>query len=144
MAFYGRSFLFPKHDAKMYAPNTKLADTLTWPEFEGAPQYFSVLQDMKKFDQFWDESAQVPYLIKKDKSSFVSYDDEKSIRLKADYVMNQKLSGVIIWEITGDYVESSPGSGIVGKTPLIDTVSEVFKTDRHRMKIKRASKGKKS
>lgn len=144
MAFYGRSFLFPNRDAKIYAPNSKLADTLTWPEFEGAPQYFCILQDMKKFDQFWDEAAQVPYLIKKDKSSFVSYDDERSIRLKSEYVMNQKLAGVIIWEITGDYVESSPGSGIVGKTPLIDVVVDVFKTNRQRTKIKRETKGKKN
>lgn len=140
MAFYGRSFLFPNKDAAMYAPNSKMADTITWPEFEGAPQYYSIIEDMKKFTQHWDSAAQVPYLIKKDKSSFVSYDDEKSIRLKSEYIVNQDLAGVIIWEITGDYMESSPGSGIVGKTPLIDIIADVFDINRKRPKIKRPSK----
>ncbi|MFN3405209.1 MAG: glycoside hydrolase family 18 protein [Cytophagaceae bacterium] len=137
MAFYGRSVLFPKKDAEIYKENTKLVDTITWPLFEGTPQYYSILADMNKFDKYWDDAAQVPYLIKKDKTCFLSYDDEKSIRLKAEHIMQNNLAGVIIWEITGDYLETSPGSAIVGKTPLIDTVNEVFKTNRKRQKIKR-------
>ena len=142
IAFYGRSFLFPEKNAAIYAPNTKLSDTITWPEFEGTPQYYSIIADMKKFDQYWDSAAQVPYLIKKDKSSFVSYDDERSIKLKAEYVVKQELAGVIIWEITGDYMESSSGSGIVGKTPLIDIICEEFAINRKRHRIKRPSVAK--
>jgi GH18 family chitinase len=140
IAFYGRSVLFPNRDAKIYAPNTKLVDTLTWSTIEGTPQYYSLLEDMNKFDKYWDSAAQVPYLIKKDKSSFVSYDDEESIRLKAEYIMEKKVAGVIIWEITGDYVETSPGSGVTGTTPLISVVNDVFKTNRKRAKIKRPAK----
>lgn len=137
MAFYGRTVLFPKKDASIYAANTKMTDTITWAMYEGTPQYFSVLTEKNKFNEYWDDSAQVPYLIKKDKSSFVSYDDEKSIRMKAEYVKEKNLAGVIIWEITGDYIETSPGSGVVGKTPLIDVVNKVFDTRLRRKSIKR-------
>jgi chitinase len=136
VAFYGRSFLFPNKDAKIYGPNSKLTDTITWREFEGTPQYYSILDDMDKFDKFWDESAQVPYLIKKDKTSFVSYDDEKSIRLKAEYMKDKNVAGTIIWEISGDYIETSPGSGIAKNTPLADVINEVFEMPKRRRKIK--------
>jgi GH18 family chitinase len=46
--------------------------------------------------------------------------------MKAEYIVNNNARGTIIWEITGDYVETAPGSGIVGSTPLIDTMNYVF------------------
>jgi GH18 family chitinase len=49
----------------------------------------------------------------------VSFDDEESISLKAQYVVDHKAGGVIIWEITGDYLED-------GKTPLMDALYTVF------------------
>lgn len=139
MAFYGRSFLFPDKNAELYAKNSKMADTITWPEYEGAPQYFMILDDMKQFNAYWDSTAQVPYLIKKDGTSVVSYDDEKSIRMKAEYIMDNDLAGVIIWEITGDFIESSPGSGKIGSTPLADQIVEAFGLTK-RKRIKRGWK----
>jgi chitinase len=137
VAFYGRSFLFPQKNAELYAVNTKLSDTVTWPVYEGTPQYFSIVEDMHMFNQYWDSTAQVPYLIKKDKTSLLSYDDPKSIHMKAEYVVDHNCAGVIIWEITGDYLETSPGSGKAGSTPLIDAINDVFKNPMRRRKIVR-------
>lgn len=58
--------------------------------------------------------------------TFVSFDDETSIELKASYVMDHDLAGVIIWEISDDYVETHPGSGQIAGTPLADTLNGVF------------------
>ncbi|QLH48213.1 MAG: hypothetical protein HWD58_10905 [Bacteroidota bacterium] len=71
--------------------------------------------------------AQVPYLIGNGSlNTFVSYDDPQSIGLKANYIKNKNLRGAIIWEITGDYIETAPGSGIIAATPLVDTLKSVF------------------
>jgi len=137
VAFYGRSYLFPNKDARIYAPNTKLADSVTWHGMEGIPQYYNIVEKLNQYDQYWDDAAQVPYLVKKDKSSVVSYDDPKSIEMKASFIIDKKLAGLIIWELTGDYVETVPGSGVKGSTPLIDVINEVFNTNKDRAKIKR-------
>jgi chitinase len=134
VAFYGRSYLFPKRDAKIYAPNPKMADSITW--VEGIPQYYDIVDKKNLYDEFWDDVAQVPYLVKKDKSSLISYDNPKSIGMKAQFMMDKKVAGVIIWELTGDYVEKTPGSAVVGSTPLIEVINEVFKTNKKRQKIK--------
>ena len=77
-----------------------------------------------------DANAQVPYLLGNGSlNTFVSYDNKESIALKANYVKNKNLRGVIIWEITGDYLETSLGSGIIAATPLLDTLNSVFCTN---------------
>ena len=58
--------------------------------------------------------------------TFVSYDDKKAIGLKAKYIVDNGARGAIIWELTGDYLETAPGSGIVAGTPLVDTLNQVF------------------
>lgn len=50
----------------------------------------------------WDETAQVPYLVDKDGKMVLTYDDEKSVGLKADYVKQKKLKGAMYWNIEAD------------------------------------------
>jgi len=52
----------------------------------------------------WDDCAQVPYLQKPDRSALLSYDDEKSIALKCRFVKEHQAAGVIIWEISQDFI----------------------------------------
>ena len=74
----------------------------------------------------WDDVAQNPYAISTKDSAFVSYDDEKSIRLKAEYAFKNKCAGVIIWDATGDYMEKKKGSLLITGTPLADQLVEVL------------------
>ncbi|MCS6824679.1 MAG: hypothetical protein NZ529_10320 [Cytophagaceae bacterium] len=46
--------------------------------------------------------------------------------------MKKEAAGVIIWDMTGDYVESYEGSGKIKSTPLVNTLNEVF--GKHRKK----------
>ena len=46
----------------------------------------------------YDEVAQVPYLISKDGSTFVSYDDPRSIKAKSAYVIETGCAGLMTWE----------------------------------------------
>lgn len=45
---------------------------------------------------FWDEQAQAPYYF--DGERFISYDDARSLRAKANYVKEQGLRGIMYWE----------------------------------------------
>ncbi|WP_127494964.1 glycoside hydrolase family 18 protein [Paenibacillus glycanilyticus] len=52
------------------------------------------------FVRYWDEEARAPYLF--NGSSFISYDDEESIRRKCDYVKASGLGGLMFWEFGCD------------------------------------------
>ena len=62
------------------------------------------------YEYFYDEKAQVPYILSKDKTVFISYDDPRSIIAKCEYVKNTKCAGVMYWEngcdSTGDLVNA--------------------------------------
>lgn len=59
-------------------------------------------------------------------NSFVSFDNVQSAQEKAEYIADHNLRGCIIWEITGDYIETFPGSGQIADTPLSAAINEVF------------------
>lgn len=125
VAFYGRAVKTSGTPA-LFAPILGV-DNITFSDDDGNPTYFNLLKKQNLFTNHWDAMAQVPYLTGNGGlQSFVSYDDEQSIGLKAAYIKNKNLRGAIIWEITGDYLETSPGSGVIGSTPLIDTLNAVL------------------
>lgn len=123
VAFYGRSSK-TNGTPTLHSPTTGATDLVTFATDEGSPQYYNVLANMNLFNDHWDDVAKVPYLTGTGNlNTFVSYDNEKSIGLKGQYIVDKNLAGAIIWEITGDYLETSPGSGVIGSTPLVDTLN---------------------
>ena len=126
IAFYGRTAK-TTGPSGLHVPTTGATDNVTFAADEGSPQYYNILSNMDLFEREWDDAAKVPYLNGLGGlNTFVSYDDEESIGIKAQYVVDRYLAGVIIWEITGDYIETSPGSGIIAGTPLADTLNLVL------------------
>jgi chitinase len=81
--------------------------------------YYDIVKSLDKFTRHWDDRAKAPYLINTSWKTLVSYDDEESIGYKARYVVDNNACGLIIWEITGDYLEN-------GETPLLDTIYSTF------------------
>ena len=59
---------------------------------------------------FYDERAEAPFLLKKDGTIFISFDDDRSIIAKCKYVFEKKLAGIMYWENgcdpTGDLVKA--------------------------------------
>ena len=121
--FYGRSVA---GCPGLHQSNAGYADASTFWEDDGSPTYYNVLKNMSSFTSHWDSVAMVPYLIGNSINTFVSYDDVQSVALKAEYVVNSGARGVIVWELTGDYIETFPGSGVVAQTPLIDTINQML------------------
>ena len=50
----------------------------------------------------WDEAARAPFLWNAGKQTFVTYEDEESLRLKSRYVRERGLGGVMFWEYHAD------------------------------------------
>ncbi len=139
-AFYGRSLLMAGPGEDIYSKNhLHKTDSVTYVTDEGMPQYYDILLKMKNFEKRWDDVAKAPYLIGTPgkRNTFVSYDDEQSIRLKSEYVMKKEAAGLIIWDITGDYIEKIEGSGSIKGTPLADIIYDVFKPCRRKQIKKR-------
>lgn len=127
VAFYGRS---QSGATDLFKPTSGQADLKNFPDEEGAPAYYTVMASMSKFNYYWDNTAKVPYLLGKAggaaAGTFVSYDDKKSIGLKASYIVSKGARGAIIWDISHDLMETSPGSGVVAGNPLADTLHQIL------------------
>lgn len=54
------------------------------------------------YKYFWDDVAKAPYYYNAQNKQLVTFDDAKSIAYKAKYVINQKLNGIMFWELTED------------------------------------------
>ncbi|HEX8546066.1 MAG TPA: glycosyl hydrolase family 18 protein [Cytophagaceae bacterium] len=116
IAFYGRAFA----NCTGLGETHSGADLVNFPNDEAAPTYHEILTKINQYNRTWDDKANAPYLTGKTLKSFVTYDDEQSVSLKADYVIKNNAKGVIIWEISGDYVDKNT-------TPLQDQLNLVFR-----------------
>ncbi|EOA09038.1 glycoside hydrolase family 18 protein [Pediococcus acidilactici] len=63
-------------------------------------QKISQLIAQKPQCYFWDEKAKAPYYF--DEQVFRSFDDEKSMESKVKYVQQQRLGGLMLWELSLD------------------------------------------
>lgn len=113
--FYGQTFA---SCATLNSPHTG-ADTTHF-STHGA-FYYDIVGIMDHFTRSWDDRAKVPYLVSKEWNMLISYDDEESVGQKAQYVLENKARGLIIWEITGDFMPD-------GTTPLLDVIHNRFST----------------
>lgn len=128
VAFYGRTISgFAGNEPALHAKHSAKTDVERYPLHEGQPLYYRIVDELGDYDKvLWDDVAQNPYAINTKDSTFVTYDDEKSIRLKAQYAMDNKCAGVIIWDATGDYMEKRKGSLLITGTPLADQLVNVL------------------
>jgi chitinase len=58
------------------------------------------------FQRFWDEKAKAPFMYNSIDSLFMSYDDTVSVALKTRYAIDNKLAGIMFWELGNDTKES--------------------------------------
>lgn len=126
IAFYGRSTK-TNGTPTLHGPSTGNSDNITFDIDAGTPLFYSVMDKMNLFTEHWDDQAKVPYLLGQNGlNTFLSYDNVASIELKAHHIVEQEIRGAIIWEITGDYIETSAGSGVIAHTPLVNKLNDVF------------------
>lgn len=56
------------------------------------------------YTKYYDERCEEPYLLSNDGTTFVSYDDERSLIAKCKYSMEEGMAGVMYWEWGCDYL----------------------------------------
>jgi chitinase len=79
-------------------------------KFQKCESYdFAEIMDLLNtgWEYIWDDCAKVPYILKPDRTKMISYDDEKSVSLKCQYIMGKEVAGAIIWELSVDYYRGS-------------------------------------
>ena len=64
--------------------------------------YRDIKYDSSKYSVRWDNDAQVPYLVNSAGTMVLTYDDETSVGIKADYVKQKGLKGAMYWNIEAD------------------------------------------
>lgn len=104
--------------------NAPLQDWVTPPEVTENVPYYQIMQEYYSAEfERWDDDAKAAYLSIIDTDSlnnlFVSYDSERSIEEKFNYIREKRLGGSIIWEIGSGYNTDLPP---VERNPLLRTV----------------------
>ena len=57
---------------------------------------------MPGYEEQWDDDAKVPYYADADGNIVAAFDNERSLRLKCDYVKDMGLAGVSVWNYDAD------------------------------------------
>jgi len=112
MPFYGRSF---KNASGLNKAHGGL-DDINWSLDDGIPQYFSIMDKMNTMTSVRHDISKTPYAYFNNGSGFVSYDDERSICEKTDYLLENDLKSFLIWELSGDLMDDL-------STPLLDVMN---------------------
>jgi len=71
---------------------------------EGMVAYFEVADQLKSgvLKSSWDDKAHAPFAYDEKGKVWFSYDDERSMNQKLDFIEAQGLGGAMIWEVDTD------------------------------------------
>jgi chitinase len=98
--FYGRSWIMKS--AEKHGINMPVEDRARG----GGYTYIKdSLVNQKGFVRYWDENAKAPYLFNAETNQLVVYDDEESVKLKCEYVIENNMGGVMFWQYASDTAE---------------------------------------
>jgi len=74
-------------------------------KFKNAIDYKSFATQMtpaQGYELFWDDQAKAPYAYNKTEKLFATFDDKRSLAEKTNYVLRNKLGGIMFWELSID------------------------------------------
>lgn len=69
------------------------------------------------FEYYWDDLTKAPYYYNATTKNLATFDDPKSIALKTKYVIQNKLNGIMFWELTDDAYSNG----------LLDVINQTIK-----------------
>ncbi|KQS27161.1 chitinase [Dyadobacter sp. Leaf189] len=58
--------------------------------------------DQNGYKKYYDKNAKAPYLFNDSTKVLITYEDEKTIKLKCKYIKKHKLAGIFFWEYFSD------------------------------------------
>lgn len=102
-AFYGRAWKGVHPDQNgLYQPNG--GSYIGWSAYHQIRKEF---ETDPAFKRYWDDVARAPFLYNHVDSIFISYDDTVSVKLKTAFAIDQKLGGIMFWELGNDTKEEN-------------------------------------
>jgi len=84
-------------------------------KFKMGVDYKDFPSRLSGFQQYWDDTSKAPYAYDASNKLFATFDDKKSIAIKTKYALDQKLQGIMFWELSHDTY----------KDGLVDTIYKV-------------------
>ena len=75
-------------------------------DYKNFENYFS---DSSHFSYFWDSQSNAPYRYNPQSKLFATFDDERSIKEKVNYIRRKKLGGIMFWNL----MEDKPNDGLL-------------------------------
>jgi chitinase len=109
--FYGRSFIGAKKPGDSHSGS----DTRNWSVAEGMPMYYEIMEQ-NNLVHMWDDKAKVPWAYFPE-GGMVSFENEKSLQIKTNWMKQHGIGGIIVWEMSGDIMTD-------GTTPLSDVLKQ--------------------
>lgn len=114
-AFYGRTWenvadidhgLYQSGEFKSFVPHH---------------QFEAVLNEEQGFVFYRDSISKAPYAYSTEQGEFATFDDAASIALKTQYAIDNKLGGIMFWQLTDDYADGT----------LLDAINKVVEGNNH-------------
>jgi chitinase len=101
--FYGQIWAnVPEQNDGLYEPYKGR------PEEEGTLSYREIERNyLPSYTRHWDDRVKVPWLYNKQTKIMSSYEDTQSITLKAQYVIQKDLGGMMFWDLGQDDSKST-------------------------------------
>ena len=105
--------------------------------FEDYVDYKDIAVDQTKYSIQWDATAMVPYVTDATGKMVLTYDNPKSVGLKADYVRQKGLAGAMYWNIEADDASFTLGNAVASRLlagyvpPAQDDPSAILVTNEY-------------
>ncbi|MBD3615451.1 MAG: glycoside hydrolase family 18 protein [Gracilimonas sp.] len=111
----------------VYEPLQEWTSTIT-PEVQVDVPYYSIMDSLFNSDYYrWDEEVKAAFLSIDNpgllNDQFISFEEEKAIEAKIEYVKEMGLGGVFVWELSGGYQPDQPEGQ---KNPLQAAIKKVL------------------
>ena len=90
------------------------SDTVAWQEDGGVPDYFNIYKKLPELNTTFNNETMASFAF--GHSGIVSFDDERSICFKTDYVITHNLGGVLLLDLGSDLLDEL-------STPLLDAIN---------------------
>lgn len=115
LPFYGRTFTLKNPENHgVHAPSMGGGSP-------PSPTYYLILKNYKNYTTEWNDEQKSPY--KYSGSTWLAYEDERSIEIKAKFAKEHDLAGVFIWQIAGDDIY---GEFCNKKQCLLQTINDAL------------------
>ena len=83
--------------------------------FDDYVDYKDIAIDGSLYTAQWDATAMVPYVADATGKMVLSYDNAKSVGLKAEYVLQKNLAGAMYWNIEADDASYTLGNAVASR-----------------------------